>query len=162
MSACARFILVNYKQDLLGENTVDNTVDQKIALPFYVMLILHLVIYVAYLNFFKNWNSLKKIGKNRQILVSFWWQYSACYSQTVLIVRVIWLPKKNLRQRIYHNLCRVFFFLGKDDSFYSNLLRITWFMEKISLPANWTLIWHLVIYEECSLLFNYIFSWVYF
>ena len=44
MSACARFILVNYKQDLLGENTVDNTVDQKIALPFYVMLILHLVI----------------------------------------------------------------------------------------------------------------------
>ena len=44
MSACARFILVNYKQDLLGENTVDNTVDQKIALPFYVMLILHLVL----------------------------------------------------------------------------------------------------------------------
>ena len=47
MSACARFILVNYKQDLLGENTVDNTVDQKIALPFYVMLILHLVIWRA-------------------------------------------------------------------------------------------------------------------
>ena len=43
-SIFARFILVNYKQDLLGENTVDNTVDQKIALPFYVMLILHLVI----------------------------------------------------------------------------------------------------------------------
>ena len=36
--------MVNCKQDLLGENTVDNTVDQKIALPFYVMLILHLVI----------------------------------------------------------------------------------------------------------------------
>ena len=34
----------NYKQDLLGKNTADNTVDQKIALPFYVMLILHLVI----------------------------------------------------------------------------------------------------------------------
>ena len=44
MSGFARFILVNYKQDLLGKNTVDNTVDQKIALPFYVMLILHLVI----------------------------------------------------------------------------------------------------------------------
>ena len=44
MSGFARFILVNYKQDLLGENTVDNTVDQKIALPFYVMLMLHLVI----------------------------------------------------------------------------------------------------------------------
>ena len=44
MSGFARFILVNYKQDLLGENTVDNTVDQKIALPFYVMLILHLVL----------------------------------------------------------------------------------------------------------------------
>ena len=24
MSGCARFILVNYKQDLLGKNTVDN------------------------------------------------------------------------------------------------------------------------------------------
>ena len=36
MSGFARFILINYKQDLLGENTVDNTVDQKIALPFYV------------------------------------------------------------------------------------------------------------------------------
>ena len=54
-------------------------------------------------------------------------------------------PKKNLRQRKYNNLCRIFFFFGKDDSFYSNLMRITWFMEKISLPANWTLIWHLVI-----------------
>ena len=29
MSGFARFILVNYKQDLLGGNTVDNTVDQK-------------------------------------------------------------------------------------------------------------------------------------
>ena len=46
------------------------------------------------------------------------------------------IAKKNLRQRKYHNLCRVFFFLGKDDSFYSNLWRITRFMEKISLPAN--------------------------
>ena len=55
MSACARFILVNYKQDLLGENTVDNTVDQKIALPFYVMLILHLVI----------WNLLKQQPSDR-------------------------------------------------------------------------------------------------
>ena len=45
MSGFARFILVNYKQDLLGENIVDNTVDQKIALPFYVMLMLHIVIY---------------------------------------------------------------------------------------------------------------------
>ena len=65
MSACARFILVNYKQDLLGENTVDNTVDQKIALPFYVMLILHLVIYVAgewrYV-IYRYSNSLKREG----------------------------------------------------------------------------------------------------
>ena len=103
--------------------------------------------YNIFKNFFKNWNSLKKIVKNWQILVSFWWQYSACYPPTVLLVRVIWSPKKNLRQRKYHNLCRVFFFLGKDDSFYSNLLRITRFMEKISLPPNWTLIWHLVIYN---------------
>ena len=44
MSGFARFILVNYKQDLLG-NTVDNTVDHKIALPANVTLISHLVIY---------------------------------------------------------------------------------------------------------------------
>ena len=61
MSACARFILVNYKQDLLGENTVDNTVDQKIALPFYVMLILHLVLHdIDWLNF---WCTPCKIPK---------------------------------------------------------------------------------------------------
>ena len=29
MSGCARFILVIYKQDLVGENTVDNIVDPK-------------------------------------------------------------------------------------------------------------------------------------
>ena len=29
MSGFARFILVNYKQDLLGKNTGDNTVDPK-------------------------------------------------------------------------------------------------------------------------------------
>ena len=63
--------------------------------------------------------------------------------------------KKKLRQRIYHNLCRVFFFLGKDDSFYSNLLRITWFMEKISLPANWTLTWHIVICDFCTIMLQY-------
>ena len=42
MSGFARFILVNYKQDLLGKNTGDNTVDQIIKVPFYVMLMLHL------------------------------------------------------------------------------------------------------------------------
>ena len=52
----------------------------------------------------KNWNSLKKIIKNWQILVSFWWKYSACYPPTVLLVRVIWSPKKNLRQRKYWNI----------------------------------------------------------
>ena len=32
-----------------------------------------------------------------------------------------------MRHRTYHNLCRVFFFLGKDGSLCSNFTRITWF-----------------------------------
>ena len=43
-------------------------------------------------------------------------------SQSSLIAK-----KKNLRHRTYHNLCRVFFFLGKDGSLCSNFTRITWF-----------------------------------
>ena len=38
MSGFARFNLVNYKQDLLGKNTVDNIVDKKIALPRHAVL----------------------------------------------------------------------------------------------------------------------------
>ena len=112
-------------------------------------------IYDTPYNLFKFFSKIgilwQKNHKNWQILVSFWWQYSACYPQTVLLVRVIWSPKKNLLQRKHHYLCSVFFFLGKDDSFYLNLLRITWFMEKISLPRKWTLIWQSVIYHSTQL-----------
>ena len=85
----------------------------------------------------------KKLTNSRFLLMTIFSMLSAnsFTSQGHLIA------KKNCGRGNIITCAAFFFFLGKDDSFYSNLLRITWFMEKISLPANWTLTWHLVIYK---------------
>ena len=91
------------------------------------------ILHITYLKIFQKLEFIeknrKKLTNSRFLLMTIFSMLSAnsFTSQGHLI------DKKKLRQRKYHNLCRVFFFLGKDDSFYSNLLRITRFMEKISL-----------------------------
>ena len=107
------------------------------------------ILHITYLNFFQKLEffekNRKKSRNSRFLLMTI---FSMLFANSFNSQGHLIAKKKNLRQRIYHNLCRVFFFLGKDDSFYSNLLRITWFMEKISLPANWTLTWHIVIWHH--------------
>ena len=111
------------------------------------------ILHITYLKFFQKLEffekNRKKSRNSRFLLMTI---FSMLFANSFNSQGHLIAKKKKLRQRIYHNLCRVFFFLGKDDSFYSNLLRITWFMEKISLPPNWTLIWHLVICYDISYL----------
>ena len=105
------------------------------------------ILHITYLNFFQKLEffekNRKKLTNSRFLLMTIFSMLSAnsFTSQGHLIA------KKKLLQRKHHYLCSVFFFLGKDDSFYLNLLQITLFMEKISLPRKWTLIWQSVIWR---------------
>ena len=120
------------------------------------------ILHITYLKIFQKLEffekNRKKSRNSRFLLRTIFSMLSAksFTSQGHLIAK-----KKKLRQRIYHNLCRFFFIFGKDDSFYSNLLRITWFMEKISLPANWTLTWHIVIYKFVYKLYKNLYANLY-
>ena len=78
----------------------------------------YMILNITYLNFLEFWNFeigilWQKNHKNWQILVSFWWQYSACYPQTVLLVRVIWSPKKKFAAEETSLPVQRFFLFGK-------------------------------------------------
>ena len=84
------------------------------------------ILHITYLNFFQKLEffekNRKKSTNSRFLLMTI---FSMLFANSFNSQGHLIAKKKNLRQRKYHNLCRVFFFLGKDDSFYSNLLRIT-------------------------------------
>ena len=104
------------------------------------------ILHITYLNFFQKLEffekNRKKLTNSRFLLMTI---FSMLFANSFNSQGHLIAKKKICGRGNIITCAAFFFFLGKDDSFYSNLLRITWFMQKISLPANWTLIWHIVI-----------------
>ena len=76
--------------------------------------------------FIKKKQNLKKHRKNPGFYFSLRTIFSMLSAKSFTSQSTLIAQKKNLRHRTYHNHCRVFFFLGKGSSLYSNFTRITW------------------------------------